>query len=194
MRHWLGGILISFWTMGSLSAQEFTSGGHCVAWRTNKTMFLFSKETPIGMNCKVQTTLKGEGEQKQLEVVIPIKGFDSKNADRDADIFTILKGPQQPDLLFQSEALSNNRLGALVKEGGSVQGQLTIGGKAYPISFTIKSQKLGEGAVFLGTFQGTFTQFDIEPPRVVGGLVAKVDDSLDLLFQFQSSEIKGWSL
>lgn len=194
MDRWLVVLLIQLGFAAVTQAQEFPVGAHCVAWRTQKTMFLVSKETPVGINCKIQTSLKEEGGQKVLEVSIPIQGFDSKSADRDADVFTLLKGSQQPDLRFRSELLSNERLLSLAKEGGVVQGQLTIGGKANPVAFTIRTASAGETMVFHGAFQGTFSQFEIDPPRVGGGLVAKVDDKLELLFQFQKSELKGWVL
>jgi hypothetical protein len=175
-------------------AQDFPPGGHCVAWRTTKTMFLVNKGTYVGLNCKVQTSLKDENGQKVLEDVIPIQGFDSKNSDRDADIFKRLKGPQQPDLLFRSQPLANESLANLAKAGGSVQGELSIGGKPYPVSFAIKTDAANDALAFYGTFQGTFSQFALEAPRVAAGLIAKVEDKLELLFQFQKSELKGWPL
>ena len=193
MRHWLVRVWLLLGTTTVAQAQDFPSGAHCVAWRTQKTMFLFSKETPVGMNCNVQTELRSEGEQRILEAVIPIRGFDSKNADRDADVFALLKGPQQADLLFRSETLSTDRLIGLSKEGGQVKGQLTIGGKAYPVIFTLRTELVNEALVFHGTFQGKFSQFDLEAPRVAAGVIAKVADRLELLFQFQKSEVKGWN-
>ncbi len=194
MHRWLVLVWLQLGSIAAAQAQDFPAGAHCVAWRTQKTMFLLSKETPVGLNCKVQTNLKDNGGQKVLEVSIPIQGFDSKSAQRDADVFTLLKGPQQPDLLFRSEQLSNERLLSLAKDGGTVEGQLTIGGKAYPVSFAVRVETVNNAPVFFGSFQGTFSQFDIESPRVAAGLIAKVDDKLELIFQFQKSELKGWAL
>jgi hypothetical protein len=87
----------------------------------------------------------------------------------------------QADLEFRSQPYTAAELAKLVKgEIKTIDGTLKIGGKEFPVQF----EALGvEGSRLVGVLKTTFTRFEIDPPAVVGGVVAQVRDKLELWFQ-----------
>ena len=80
----------------------------------------------------------------------------------------------QPELIFTSDLINE---------------ELKMGGKSYLVKFTTKTAEDSRGNFIEGEFQTTFTNFDIPPPSVAGGLVAKGSDELTLMFHMYLDEI-----
>ena len=187
-------VSIGFLMLGlsNSSLAQFASTDHCVAWKTKKTMFLVSDEEPVGKNCKITVSAKKDSTGTQILMSIPIKAFDSGEPDRDSEVFLILMGKESPDLKFVSNRLGNNSLEQM-KAGKlmSVPGQLKIGKKSFPISFQSKGKMQGSKVFFIGKAKTTFSKLGMEPPSVAAGLVASVDDYLELHLHLDGSKISG---
>ncbi|MDD9950229.1 MAG: YceI family protein [Zetaproteobacteria bacterium] len=169
----------------------FQTNEHCAAWKTRKTMFLFKQLEPVGINCNIQTKMLQTEKGLQLQASFPIKSFNSGEPDRDAAVFDILQGKLQEDLTYLSRPLTVESLQG--SEGKlDIQGTLTLGGKTYPLTFTTHYQKKDTQISFHGLAKTSYTALGIEPPKVLGGLVANVHDTLELHFLFQSNKIQDF--
>ena len=171
------------------SSVEFQND-HCVAWKTKKTMFLFKKLEPIGVSCDVKTTLKNiENGEALLQVEVPISSFDSGEPKRDKEVLKILKAKEQPNLLFVTkEAFQIYETKRSMKT--TIKGVIVIGGQTYPVSFNVSKIVLEKTTSYSGSATLKFSDLKIPPPSVVGGAVAKVQDYLELHFQFSESSIE----
>lgn len=163
-----------------------------VAWQTSKTMFLFKEEQPVGISTDVVATLESNSGNHVLIVTVPVKSFDSGEEERDAEVKKILKADKQENIVFRSEPVQTIEWQDLISGNtSSLKGQLSIGGNAYPTLFQVLRQGKGEQAKLEGRLETTFTDFEIEPPSVAAGLVAKVDDKLILHSQLFLKDIYG---
>lgn len=195
----LGFIFIQWpvWAASLPPKQVLQPGSHCVAWRTSKTLALVSQHEAVGISCQVTVTAKAAGESKYMATVsIPIHSFNSQEPDRDKEVLKILKASIQPNLLFTTQALSKAQWEALVNEkGGSIQGQLSIGGRSFPLSVPVKIRKKGNSVEVYGFVQTRFTALGIKPPEVgPGGVIAKVPDYLELHFNLMSDKVQNYNM
>ena len=166
------------------------AGRSAVAWMTKKRMFLIKNVEPVGLNTSI--SIFKDDDKKTISIRIPINKFDSGEPDRDKDVVRILKGNIQPDLLFTSDAVNDELEKNIMQDqfSGRLSGQLKIGGQSFPVTFNVKKTKDSHGDLLEGELATTFTAFEIEPPTVAGGLVAKVRDDLTLLFRIYLIDIK----
>jgi hypothetical protein len=169
----------------------FNANEHCVAWKTSKRMFLVSNSSPIGKNCGIETEALKIKSDFQLKGIVPVGKFDSGEPSRDSEVEIMLGGELHPNIIIESEPLSLGKLKQLLKEEQLVNGFLTVKGKKNPISIKIKALQTDKEITYFGSMKTSFSSFGVEPISVVGGVVAKVQDELELLFQFQKSKIKG---
>jgi len=163
----------------------------CVAWQTKKTMFLFNSVVPIGINCEiaVKDTVGVAGHQ--ITLTAPIERFDSGEASRDKEVLILLKGDVQPVLEFQSKPLEEAKWTTLLNgELKQLDGELKLGGKSYPVTAELTVSGDKDAKTFEGVIASTFTAFDIKPPKVAGGIVASVEDALNLRFKILSKDIQ----
>jgi hypothetical protein len=169
----------------------FNANEHCVAWKTSKRMFLVSNSSPIGKNCGIETEALKIKSDFQLKGIVPVGKFDSGEPSRDSEVEIMLGGELHPNIIIESEPLSLGKLKQLLKEEQLVNGFLTVKGKKNPISIKIKALQTDKEIIYFGSMKTSFSSLGVEPISVVGGVVAKVQDELELLFQFQKSKIKG---
>jgi len=177
--------------------QVLAAGSHCVAWRTQKTMAMLSKQEAIGTSCQVSVSASKTADGKyQATVTVPISSFDSKEKDRDKEVLKILNAAQQPKLEFTTLPLTLAQWQTMLKNGqGAVRGKLKVAGKSYPISSTAKIRQNGTQIEVYGFVQTKFTALGMQPPVVgPGGSIAKVDDYLELHYQFSSSKVQNFAL
>lgn len=185
--------IILFFSSNILFANDVTikwpEGQSAVAWQSSKTMFLVSDSKPVGINNQVKVAVKVEADSRIISIEIPIKGFDSGDEARDADVFPILKGDIQPNLLFTSSPLSSSQWASLMESQlDELTGMLKIGGKDYPASF--KLDKSAPKNLILGLMDSTFASFGLEAPSVAGGIVASVDEELNLWGRIYKKDLK----
>ncbi len=176
----------------SAGAVPFPAGKACAAWKTKKTMFLFRHLEPVGMNCSVRAGVETLGTVKRLRLAIPIAKFDSGQKSRDAEVVKILGGAAQPELEFLSRAYTTSEWESLrTTPAAAVEGALRIGGKDFPVTAPFALVGEGADAAAVGSFVTSFSAFAIVPPAVGGGLVAQVQDYLELHYRVPLSQVTG---
>lgn len=171
----------------------FEPGKHCVAYKVKKKSLSLFSGTVVGKNCDISVQLLPVvGGGYQIEVSVPISGFDSGDKDRDQDVKIILKETEQPEILFRSKVMAEKDWKEFVqKPNVTLDGDLTIAGKSYAISAPAQVTKVATGLEIDGVAVVPFSKFDLQPPKVGGGLIAKADSDLELHFHLLSEKILG---
>lgn len=171
----------------------FEEGSHCVAYKAVKTMFLVSNDTVVGKNCDVSAQVLPEvGGLYHIEVNVPVRSFNSGDTDRDKDVLKILKADERPELTFRSKAFSAAQWHELfAKKEFPLEGELFIGAKGFPLTMQVRYLDKNESAEVDGTAHVRYQDFEIKPPKVAAGIVAKAKPDLELHFHLQSHRILG---
>ena len=114
----------------------------------------------------------------RAEVVIPVRAFDCGVRQMNRDFYEALKGQAYPAVRFalrHAEILPS----ATASEWTPVKvwGTLTLAGEQRPVTVTARGQRLGDGRVRIqGRHALRMTDFDIDPPSGLLGLVRAHDD------------------
>ena len=100
--------IVIFFSSGfsSLKAEDeevFSSGDHCLAYRTPKKMFYFTDVIVIGKSCQVNALTEMEGTKKRFIVTVPVESFDSDSSRRDEVVMEILEAEEHPNLRFETD-------------------------------------------------------------------------------------------
>ncbi len=171
----------------------FDEGSHCVAYKAEKVMFLFKKDVVVGKNCDISAQVLPEvGGLYHIEVNVPVRSFNSGDADRDKDVIKILKMDERPELTFRTKALSADEWRDLfAKENFDLDGEIYIGSKSFPLKMQAHYTNKEDSAEVTGIIHLKFEDLDIRPPRVGAGLVAKAKPELELHFSLVSGRILG---
>lgn len=177
-------------TMGlNLNAENediFKEGDHCVAYSTEKTMFLMKDVRVVGKNCDIEASMQGGS----ITIKVPLNKFDSGDSRRDEHVAEILKGDIRDHLLFVSDPVISL---AKAKEGDliAIKGKLTIGNEEFPIETNGVVVGNGDNRSVAGSIKTAFANFGMEPPTVAGGIVADVHEGLNLHYRIVLSKVKG---
>lgn len=183
-------------TVAEAQSGILTSGTHCVAYKTRKTVALVSSEDVIGRNCSPVASLRQEGSNLAVDVLVPVRWFNSGKGDRDQEVAKILKAQTYPTLGFRSQALPKAQWQKMAKAGqGTVSGNLTVAGRTVSVQASARAHKVGgQNWEVSGVVRTTFSRMGLEPPKVAGGVVAYAQDELELHFQLQSAKIQQSNL
>jgi len=175
------------------SAVILDEGSHCVAYRAKKVTMLVSSSYVVGKNCDVSAQVLPEvGGLYNIEVNIPVRSFNSGDDDRDKDVEKILRGEERPEITFRSKSMSAEEWRSMFsKEKFSIDGQLTIGSKSYPLKIQARYLDKAESAEVEGMAVVRFQDFEIRPPKVGAGLIASTKPDLELHFNLVSPRILG---
>ena len=192
----LTGILLTFGSQAAFAEEDvFAPDDHCLAYKTEKSMFFFAGIEVIGKSCDVQAEIHWQDseEQAQVEVSVPVSSFDSGNSLRDGDIPEILRGELTPDIRFTSTWLSRTDMQKMFKNGNAeVSGMLEVAGNTFPVKFTLNFTDQGGFFLIEGKLITSFSNLKIEAPNAgLGGLLADTRDYLELLVHLQSNKISG---
>jgi hypothetical protein len=171
----------------------FEAGKHCVAYKVRKKSLSLFSSTIIGKNCEISVQLLPVvGGDYQVEVSIPINSFDSEDKERDRDVREILKESEQPDIVFRSKVMTEKVWRETLKKTSiKLDGDLEIAGKSYPVSVPVDIVKTAGGIEADGVLTVPFGKFDLQPPKVGGGVIAKVDSDLEMHFHIMSEKVLG---
>jgi hypothetical protein len=183
---------VSSWASTDTSILE--AGSHCVAYRVEKDGLLGLKADPVvGKNCDVEAQVYPEvGGLFYIEVNIPIRGFKSGDTSRDEDVVKTLRAEVKPEMTFRTKSMSAQKWRELfTKKDFELEGDLSIADKSYPIKITSHYIDKTDTAEVDGIAKVRFADFEISPPKVVGGLVAKTKPEFELHFHLLSSRILG---
>lgn len=168
-------------------------GSHCVAYKVTKTMFLVRSDEVIGKNCDVSAQVLPEvGGLYHVEVNIPVRSFNSGDSERDKDVFVILKADQRAELTFRSKAYTEEKWHEMFRKSTfPLEGELFIGTKSFPLTLQVTYSEKENTAEVAGIGKVRFKDFDMKPPKVAGGVVAKASSELELHFHLVSQRILG---
>jgi len=113
----------------------------------------------------------------QVAVSVKIASFDSKNANRDSHAMEVTESLLYPSITFTSTSIQQT--------GSKLQlsGTLMFHNVSQPISFEVQKEKIKGKARFKGGFKVKMTEFNIEPPSLMG--IATDDEiviSFDVLY------------
>ena len=173
----------------------FAPDEHCLAYKTEKSIFFFEGVEVIGKSCEVKAEIRWQDstEQAQVEVSVPVKSLDSANSLRDEQMPEILKAELSPNIRFISTWLSRATMQKILEEqNAEVPGILEVAGNTFPVKFTLNFTNQGRFFLIEGKLITSFSNLNIKVPSAgPGGLIANTRDYLELLVHLQSDKISG---
>ncbi len=176
-----------------LEAEEiFQQGEHCLAYKTEETILLFINSDVLGKTCEITARLESEGEHTRYVVSFPIRSLDSGVDMRDEDVIEILSVESHPIIRFVSDFVTGEQVvEALIQGTTTLSGILEVGGKPYKLLFPLKLSEHSGVWLVTGKLVTSFSEFGLELPAVLGGVVADTRDYLELLVHLRLDRIHG---
>ena len=177
-----------------LEAEEiFQQGEHCLAYKTEESILLFIDSDVVGKTCEISARLESEGEHTRYVVSFPIRSLDSGVDMRDKDVIEILSAESHPIIRFVSDFVTGEQVvEALIQGTTTLSGVLEVSGKPYKVLFPLKlSEHSGVWLLVTGKLVTSFSEFGLELPAVLGGVVADTRDYLELLVHLRLDRIHG---
>ena len=176
-----------------LEAEEiFQQGEHCLAYKTEETILLFVDSDVVGKTCEISARLESEGENTRYVVSFPIRSLDSGVDMRDEDVIEILSVESHPIIRFVSDFVTGEQVvEALVQGTTTLSGVLEVGGNPYKMLFPLKLSEHSGVWLVTGKLVTSFSEFGLELPAVLGGVVADTRDYLELLVHLRLDRVHG---
>ena len=176
-----------------LGAEEiFQQRDHCLAYKTEETFLLFIDSDVVGKTCEISARLESEGVNTRYVVSFPISSLDSGVEMRDEDVIEILSVESHPIIRFVSDFVTGEQVvKALVKGSTTLSGVLEVGGKPYKMLFPLKISEHSGVWLVTGKLVTSFSEFGLELPEVLWGVVGKVLDHFELLVNLRLDRIHG---
>ena len=176
-----------------LEAEEiFQQGEHCLAYKTEETILLFVDSDVVGKTCEISARLESEGENTRYVVSFPIRSLDSGVDMRDEDVIEILSVESHPIIRFVSDFVTGEQVvEALIQGTTTLSGVLEVGGKPYKVLFPLKLSEHSGVWLVTGKLVTSFSEFGLELPAVLGGVVADTRDYLELLVHLRLDRVHG---
>ena len=176
-----------------LEAEEiFQQGDHCLAYQTEETILLVFDLVVVGKTCEISARLESEGENTRYVVSFPIRSLDSGVDMRDKDVIEILSAESHPIIRFVSDFVTGEQVvEALIQGTTTLSGVLEVGGKPYKVLFPLKLSEHSGVWLVTGKLVTSFSEFGLELPAVLGGVVADTRDYLELLVHLRLDRVHG---
>ena len=176
-----------------LEAEEiFQQGDHCLAYQTEETILLFFDLVVVGKTCEISARVKREGENTRFVVSFPIRSLDSGVGMRDEDVTEILSVESHPNIRFVSDFLTGEQVDTAFTQGTTkLAGVLEVAGKSYKVLFPLKLSEQSRAWLITGKLVTSFSEFGLELPAVLGGVVADTRDYLELLVHLRFDQVQG---
>lgn len=186
-------LLISQWPILASALSLFNPGEHCVAYKAKKRLFLVRTIEVVGRNCEVSSQIIPVlGDQYYVEVNIPAATFRSGELERDRDVTKLLSRDKQDSLIFKTKAMNKVQWQELLQKAPfEIDGELQIGGKAYPVKALVSLNKTADDIEVDGLIKTEFKAFEMKPPTLALGIAAKVKEELELHFHLLGSKTLG---
>ena len=176
-----------------LEAEEiFQQGDHCLAYQTEETILLVFDLVVVGKTCEISARVKREGENTRFVVSFPIRSLDSGIGMRDEDVSEILSVESQPDIRFVSDFLTWQQIRSALTQGTTkLAGVLEVAGKSHKVLFPLILSKQSGKWLVTGKLVTSFTDFGLELPAILWGVVADYPDYLELLVHLRFEQVQG---
>ncbi|MBV2168156.1 MAG: YceI family protein [Bdellovibrio sp.] len=176
-------------------AQEATEGiGFCSEYVAQKTMGFISDSEVVGKSCSGTFWIKKiSGGKFVVSAVIPVGSFDSGIHKRDVDIERLFTSSSSKGLLrFDSKELDATFLEQLKSGSAELPGVLTLKDVSRNVRFEVQLDS--ENKRILATLETKLTDFDLEPPRVLGGFIAKVHPDFKIRVNVDAKVLSDFNL
>ena len=176
-----------------LGAEEiFQQGDHCLAYKAKETILLFVDSDVIGKTCEISARLESEGGNTRYVVSFPIRSLYSGIDMRDEDVNKILSVESHPYIRFVSDFVTGEQVvEALIQGTTTISGILEVGGRPYKVIFPLKLTENSGVWLVTGKLVTSLSKFGLELPAVLGGVVGKVLDHLELLVHLRLDRVHG---
>ena len=177
-----------------LEAEEeiFQQGDHCLAYQTEETILLVFDLVVVGKTCEISARVKREGENTRFVVSFPIRSLDSGIGMRDEDVSEILSVESQPDIRFVSDFLTWQQIRSALTQGTTkLAGVLEVAGKFHKVLFPLILSKQSGKWLVTGKLVTSFTDFGLDLPAILWGMVADYPDYLELLVHLRFEQVQG---
>lgn len=156
-------------------AQEAKEGiRFCAEYVAQKTMGFIADSEVVGKSCSGTYWLKKvSGGKFTISAVVPVASFESGSRKRDSDIEKLLTSPSSKGLLqFESQELDSHFLEQLKAGKTQLPGTLTLKDTSRDVRFDVQLQT--DKKRIQATTNASLRDYNLEPPRVLGGFIAKV--------------------
>ena len=165
-----------------LFAQEiFKKGDHCLAYQTKETIFMFINSDVIGKTCEISSKVEIEEGNTKFVLSFPISSLDSGVGMRDDDVTEMLSNESTNDIRFISNNITIEQVkSALIKGNTKLEGILEVAGNSYNVLFPLNLSKSSGKWLVKGKLITSLSEFGLELPSVLGGVVADTHDYLEL--------------
>ena len=188
---------IFIYTLGigtlQLNADEiFKKGDHCLAYQTEETIFLFINSVVIGKTCEISVQVERDANNTRFVLSFPLNSLDSGVIMRDEDVVEMLSYEQVSDIRFVSDFITSGQVNAALKNGKTkLGGVLEVAGKSNNVIFPLNLSENSGTWLVTGKLITSLTEFGIELPSVLGGVIADTNDYLELLVHLNFKLMNG---
>ena len=111
---------------------------------------------------------------------------------RDEDVMEILSVESHPDIRFVSDFFTGEQVDTAFTQGTTkLAGVLEVAGKSYKVLFPLKLSEQSGAWLITGKLVTSFSEFGLELPAVLGGVVAYTHDYLELLVHLRFDRVQG---
>ena len=153
---------------------------------------MFVDSDVIGKTCEISARLESEGGNTRYVVSFPIRSLYSGIDMRDEDVNKILSVESHPYIRFVSNFVTGKQVvEALIQGKTTISGILEVGGRPYKVIFPLKLTENSGGWLVTGKLVTSLSKFGLELPAVLGGVVGKVLDHLELLVHLRLDRVHG---
>ena len=188
-------ILVYFLGLGThhLDAEEiFEHEDHCLAYQTEETFLFFIDSIVIAKTCEISIQVDRKAGNIRFVVSFPISSLDSGVDMRDDDVTEMLSFESNTYIRFVSDFLSEEQVRTALAHGKTMLGgMLEIAGKTYKVIFPLKFSEQSGTWLITGKLVSSLSQFGLELPSVLGGVIADTRDYLKLLVHLRFNLLQG---
>ena len=184
--------LLTLETKQLYSEEIFKLDDHCLAYRTEETILLFIDSIVVGKTCEISIQVDRKASNTRFTVSFPISSLDSGLDMRDDDVTEMLSIESNNYIRFVSDYLSIEQVRAALAHGKTkLGGMLEIAGKPYKVIFPLKFSEQSGTWLVTGKLVSSLSQFGLELPSVLGGLMADTRDHIKILVHLRFNIVQG---
>tara|TARA_Y100000590_G_scaffold298994_1_gene337080 strand:+ start:628 stop:1107 length:480 start_codon:yes stop_codon:yes gene_type:complete len=153
---------------------------------------MFIDSIVVGKTCEITIQVDRKGSNTKFTVSFPINSLDSGLEIRDDDVTGMLSFESNTYIRFVSDFLTKEQIREALAHGKTnLGGKLEIAGKVYKVIFPLKFSDQSGTWLVTGKLNSSLSQFGLELPSVLGGVIANTHDYLKLLVHLRFNIVQG---
>ena len=188
-------ILLYFLGLGTqhLQAEEvFLYEDHCLAYKTEETILLFIDSIVTGKTCELLIQADTKDGKTRFTISFPISSLDSGVVMRDNDVEEMLSVESNTEIRFVSDFLTQDQIVTALSQGKTkLGGVLEVAGQSKNVLFPLTLSEQSGKWLVTGKLVTSLSEFGLELPSVLGGVVADTHDYLELLVHLRFNLLQG---